>query len=171
MQVIGRIYKIISDETDYVYIGSTTHQLNKRFANHKSAYNAYLNNKGNYITSFEICKYIDAEIELIHEGLFDSKKDMEKLEGEIIRTTPNAINKCTPGLTLCESYKKYRDQNKEVISVKSKQYREQNKEVILAKKRQYREQNKEVIQERSKQYREQKKQNAMRNASDPETDI
>ena len=156
MQVIGRIYKITSSETDVVYVGSTVLQLNNRFQIHKSHYKTYSNNKSHYITSFELCKYTDAKIELIHEGLFDSKKDMEQLEGEIIRTTPNAVNKCIPGRTIQECKKKYREEHRESIKEKAKQYRNDNKD---------------IINEKAKQYREKKKKEVSHGESEPESDI
>ncbi len=80
-QIIGRVYRIISSECDGVYIGSTTQQLNTRFSDHKSHYKLYLHCKTTYVTSFEILKFTDANIKLVHEGVFDGKKDMEKFEG------------------------------------------------------------------------------------------
>ena len=113
--LIGRIYKITSNETDYIYIGSTTQDLKRRFTEHKSDY------KYNYyVSSSEICKYADAKIELIHEGLFIDRKDMEKFEGETIRTTSNAINKQIPGTTRQEQLQKYRDHNRDKINDKQK---------------------------------------------------
>ena len=43
------IYTIRSPYTNKFYIGSTTQILCKRLANHKSNYNSYLNDIGNYI--------------------------------------------------------------------------------------------------------------------------
>ncbi len=67
------------------------------------------------MTSFEVMKYTDAKIELIHEGIFDGKKDMEVLEGELIRTTPNAVNKVMVGRSRQETSKQYYEANKEAI--------------------------------------------------------
>ena len=103
-QIIGRIYKIVSSECDGCYVGSTTKQLSTRFSDHKSSYKRYLSGKGGYYTSFEVLKFVDASVELIHEGVFDSRKDMEHLEGELIRTTPNAMNKNVAGRTKKEHY-------------------------------------------------------------------
>jgi hypothetical protein len=99
VQVIGRIYKIVSSECDGCYIGSTTLQLSRRLSVHKCHYRAHLAGYGSYYTSFEVIKFADASIELIHEGVFDSKKDLEHLEGEMIRTTPNAVNERVAGRT------------------------------------------------------------------------
>ncbi len=99
VQIIGRIYKIVSSECDGCYIGSTVRQLNQRFSLHKYHYKRYSAGHFNYLTSFEVLKFADARIELIHEGVFDSKEDLETFEGETIRTTPNAVNKCIVGRT------------------------------------------------------------------------
>ena len=155
--IIGRIYKITSNETDYIYIGSTTQQLNVRFVGHKTKYKTYTKNNHEYITSFELCKYVDAKIELIHEGLFSDRKDMEKYEGDTIRTTPNAINKIVPGTTKQESAKKYYEQNKEAISERRKQYYEKNKEQSKQYTNQYIEQHREKINEQKRQNYKQKK--------------
>jgi predicted GIY-YIG superfamily endonuclease len=52
-QIFGRIYKIVSSETDDVYIGSTIRTLRERFKEHKERYNSYTMGK-KYTTSFEI---------------------------------------------------------------------------------------------------------------------
>ncbi len=125
-QIIGRIYKITSSECDGVYIGSTTKQLNVRFSNHKSHYKMYLAGNMNYLTSFEVLKFVDAQIELIHEGLFNGKKDMGKFDGDTIRTTPNAVNKIVAGRSLQEYY----EYNKEAILQNNQQYYETNQDAI-----------------------------------------
>ena len=99
VQIIGRIYKIVSSECDGCYIGSTMTQLSIRFSEHKAHYKKYLYGKSNYYSSFEVLKFADASIELVHEGVFDNKKDMVQLEGEMIRTTPNAVNERVAGRT------------------------------------------------------------------------
>ena len=130
--IIGRIYKITSSETDNLYIGSTTQQLNIRCKEHKSDYRRYVSGKSHYVSSFEICKYVDAKIELIHEGLFNDRSDMLQLEGEFIRTTPNCVNKYVVGRTL----KEYRETNKNQINERHKEYREANKNQIAEKRNQ-----------------------------------
>ena len=115
MQIIGRIYKIVSSECDGVYIGSTTLQLNTRFGVHKSHSKRYLAGKQHYVTSCEIMKFADAKIELVHEGVFDGRKDLEAFEGEIIRTTPNAVNKVIVGRSKKESRTQYCEANREAI--------------------------------------------------------
>jgi hypothetical protein len=119
VQIIGRIYKIVSSECDGCYIGSTTQQLSRRLCVHKSHYKRYLAGKCNYMTSFDVIKFADASIELVHEGVFDSKNDLEHLEGEIIQTTPNVVNKNIAGWT--GTKQEY-----------DKQYYQDNREALLA---------------------------------------
>ncbi len=117
VQIMGRIYKIVSRECDGCYIGSTTQQLSRRLSVHKCHYRAYLAGKSNYVASFEVLKFADASIELIHEGVFDSKIDLEHLEGEIIQTTPNALNKRIAGWTGTkqEYERRYYQNNRDAI--------------------------------------------------------
>ena len=154
--IIGRIYKITSNETNYIYIGSTTQQLNVRFQKHKVDYKRHSNNKFPYMSSFEIVKYTDAKIELIHEGLFEGRNDLENYERDTIRTSPNCVN----------IYKKKTDEEKKKIKQicnhknyeqnkeQYKEYYQQNKEYY----KQCREQNKHKYDsEYYKQYRKQRK--------------
>ena len=127
-QIIGRIYRMVSSECDGVYIGSTTQQLNVRFNEHKSHYKRYLLGKNNYVASFEIVKFADAKLELVHEGVFDGRKDLEQFEGELIRTTPNTVNQRLAG----RSKQEYYQNNKEALLQKQKQYGEANREAIRA---------------------------------------
>lgn len=96
-QIFGRIYTITSSETDVVYIGSTITTLSRRLEKHRSDYRRYLNNKGNYITSFELVKYADATIELVEERLFADMSEMHRLEGEHIGNADNCVNKMICG--------------------------------------------------------------------------
>lgn len=109
----GKIYRIVSDYTDDIYIGSTTGTLNKRLSVHKSHYKMYLDGKYCYMTSFEILKYTDAKIELIENFPSPSKKVLELREGYYIKNTPNVVNRCVVGRTRKETYNTYYQNNKE----------------------------------------------------------
>ena len=114
-QIIGRIYRLVSSECEGVYIGSTTLQLKARFCVHKCHYKMYVAGHHHYLTSYDILKFADAKIELVHEGVFDGRKDLEAFEGEIIRTTPNAVNKVIVGRSKKESRTQYCEANREAI--------------------------------------------------------
>jgi len=160
----GYVYKIISNQTDKCYVGSTINNINERFSKHKSKYKMYLNEKYHYVTSFEIMKYDDAKIILIDEIEFEIKKELHELEGKYIREL-NCVNRCISGRTnkewiednkehLKEQTKIYREKNKDIINEKQKYYREGNKELMKDKRRIYNEENKDIVKEKRRIYRE-----------------
>lgn len=62
-----KIYKIISPNTDLVYVGRTTQTLRRRFSLHRSDCKRYLAGNGNYYTSIKVLEHGDCSIELIEE--------------------------------------------------------------------------------------------------------
>lgn len=126
----GKIYAIRSPNTEQVYIGSTTQALSRRIAEHK--------NKPYETKSKIILEAGDAYIELIEEFPCDNKEQLNKREGEVMRATPNCINKQIAGRTHKESVKAYKDANKEKISEAGKVYREKNREKYNQYQREYR---------------------------------
>ena len=63
----GKVYKLISNQTDAVYYGSTIEDtLTNRLSGHRRGYKCWLNGKHYYyVTSFEILKYEDCKIILV----------------------------------------------------------------------------------------------------------
>ena len=158
----GKIYKITSIHTDLVYIGSTTQLLCKRLAGHVVHYKRYLNGKFRRVTSFEIIKLGDYKIELVEKYPCNDKEELLAREGEVIKNTPNCVNKIIVGRTqmqyradnkkeIAEKHKQYRADNKNEIAEKKKQYYDVNKEEIAEKKKQHYDANKEAINEKKKQ--------------------
>ena len=92
----GKIYQILSPNTDKVYIGSTTQPLHKRFYEHKSRFTK----PDHYNASCEVIKAGDAKIELIEEYPCENKMELERREGQISRTTQNVCNKHHAGQTI-----------------------------------------------------------------------
>lgn len=70
----GNIYKITSNETEQIYIGSTIQPLHKRLIQHRNKYKRYKNGTYHYLSSFEIVKYDDAIIILIENYPCKTKK-------------------------------------------------------------------------------------------------
>ena len=143
----SKIYSIRSYQTDEIYIGSTTQTLAKRFYMHKALYKRYLVGKFNYVSSFKLLVYDDAYIELLEAYPCNSKAELEKREGQLIREL-NCINKIIPGRTKKQyridnkdKLKRYRLDNKDKI----KQYRIDNKDKILVNHKQWRLANKDKI--------------------------
>ena len=105
---VGQVYKIWSSECDKVYVGSTKRLLRNRLSKHKYNFRAWQKGKGCYVTSFEIVKYDDAEIELIEEREFGDKQAMLECEKYWIQTL-DAVNKHRPIQTHDELIKQHRE--------------------------------------------------------------
>jgi hypothetical protein len=111
----GRIYKIVSENTDKVYIGSTTVQyLCKRLGNHK----AEPVEKG--CTSKQILDYGDVKIIEIEKYPCNSKKELEERESYLIKNTENFVNKIIPVRS--------KEELREMKKIHDKKYYENNKE-------------------------------------------
>ncbi len=143
----GKIYSIRSYLTDDVYYGSTCQKLSDRLSGHKRKYKQWLLNKELCnISSFRIFeKDIDAYIELLELYPCNSRIELCKKEGEIIRMN-TCINKKIAGRTT----KEFQQENKEQIAEQQKQYRQDNKEQIAEQKKQHYQDNKEQIATKTK---------------------
>ena len=130
----GRIYKIVSDLTDKIYIGSTCQTLCKRLAKHKGNYRESLNGGNIYITSFELFKLGETRIELIEDFPCERKEQLNAREGYHIKLNNDiCVNKIIAGRTKQE----YNKDNKAKISENEKQYRELNKAKANEKPKEY----------------------------------
>ena len=119
----GKIYIIYSPHSDNHYIGSCTTDLKTRLDRHIYYYEQF--NRGvkttHYISSFEVLKFGDVEIELICDYPSKNKKELEKAEGYVIRDFrknqgKNCVNQRVAGRTKNENY----HENKERISAERK---------------------------------------------------
>ena len=126
----SKIYVLRSHQTEKIYIGSTCNELRKRLHSHKTQYRRFNNKKYNiYYTSYEILKFDDCYIELYEKYPCTDRNELNKREGEIIRSL-DCVNKVIAGRTR----KQYNIDNKEYLKKYHQIYREKNKEII--KKRQ-----------------------------------
>ena len=125
-QIHGKIYKISSSETTDVYVGSTTKSYNARLCGHRYTYKADLKGHADEMKSYEVIEYVDAEIELLYEGVFDSVADLHRLEGEYIQATENCINKYVPGRTRSETARAHTEAHRENIKEQKNEYRLEN---------------------------------------------
>ena len=146
----GKIYKLVSDVTDEVYIGSCCVPLAKRLYRHKYRY-AYENlGKGFAGSSKELFKLGgNITIVLIEEFPCSNKMELERRERFWIEN-----NKCVNYRIPTRSQKEYRGANKDTIAEKGKEYRHVNGGKIAEKSKEYREANKDAIAEKKKEYRE-----------------
>ena len=152
----SKIYKIVCNKTNLVYIGSTTQKyLSDRLKGHRIAYKR---NKG-LTTANQILENGDYYIELIELVPCNSKDELlvrERYYFDVIE----CVNKMRPKRTLKEiedSNKEYYEKNKDVILVKQKIYVENNKEHIKIQTKKYRDEHKEHIKEQTKKYQDENK--------------
>jgi hypothetical protein len=122
----GKIYAIRSYQTDDVYYGSTTQSLSKRLSKHKESYKYWKNGKYHYVSSFEVIKLDDCYIELVEDYPCNSKSELERREGQIIRAHDDAINQRVAGRT----GKEWRMETVDTKKQYDMQYRKDNKEKI-----------------------------------------
>ena len=136
----AKIYSIRSrSRPDLIYIGSTTQGLAKRF----SCHNSHFRNNRLICSSKRVIEIGDAYIELIEPYACANRNELERREGEIIRSM-DCVNNQIPGRTIQE----YREDNKEHI----KQYREEHKEQSQQYGKQHYIDNKEEINRKHTQH-------------------
>jgi hypothetical protein len=146
----GKIYKIVCNKTNLVYIGSTTQKyLSSRLKGHVFDFKT----KRKIITSFKVLENNDYYIELVELYPCNSKDELlvrERYYFDIIE----CVNKCRPKSTIEEKKEqnnervnKYRDNNnnKEKITLMNKKYRDNNKEKESIRHQKYHQENKEKI--------------------------
>jgi hypothetical protein len=111
----SKIYKIVDNSSDLIYIGSTCKTLEQRLKGHESNYKLFKAGKYHFITSFKILENNNYKIELIKNYPCISKKELELEEGKAIKQLKsnglNIINKITVGQT----QKEYKQNNKDKI--------------------------------------------------------
>lgn len=143
----GKIYKMISEHTEEIYVGSTSQKLlSQRMNKHRQDYKGYLAGLLPYMTSFDIMKHDDATLILL-ESL--ECKDRDELRAReqywIDQLKENTVNKLKAYRSEeefkkqhNEAQKRYYEKNKEELKEKHKdyykQYREENKEKLYAKR-------------------------------------
>ena len=165
----GKIYKLIDNTNDNVYIGSTTKQfLSSRLAEHVNKYKQYLNGMSHFITSFKIIENGDFDIILLENcENCESKNDLHKRERFYIESI-HCVNKNIPLRTQKEYYtenidkfkqlrKQYNIDNHERLSesnkIHCKKYYSENNEQLKQNMKQYYYDHIEQHKENMKQYR------------------
>lgn len=137
----SKIYKIVSNHTDKIYIGSTIQLLCKRIYKHKKDYQYFQNNIGRYIRSFDLLELGDVDIILLENVKCESKEELHAKERYYIELNKElCVNKNIPTRT----DKEYRNDNIEKI----KQYANDNKEIRKEYKKEYYEKNIEKFKEK-----------------------
>lgn len=159
----GKIYKIVSNVSDKIYIGSTCQPLSKRLSRHRSLYKSYLKTKKGFTTSFSVLEEGNYEIILVENFPCSNQEELRKRERHFIESL-QCVNKVIPSRSASEYY----ETNKYIIKERKHKYYQNN--IDLMKKRaqlkyeanheyyqKYRDEHKEIIREVNQKYREQNK--------------
>jgi len=129
----GKIYTIRNPDSEKYYIGSTCEKyLSNRFGGHKSNYKKYLNGKYGNSSSFKLFELgiDDCYIELLELFPCNSRLELERREGELIRLHKNdVVNRCIVGRT----DKEYYQDNKDKLLEQMKEYYQDNRDKKLEK--------------------------------------
>eukprot|EP00971_Amphidinium_carterae_P097069 1921200-Amphidinium_carterae.1 len=159
----GKVYKILNNIDDEVYVGSTIESLSARMAKHRASTNK----------DYKLYQHMlnlgsdNFYIELIEDYPCDNVYQLRAKEGEWIRNI-GTLNKVISGRnsqqwysdnkeTVLSKCKAYREEHKDEIKIQKQKYRQDNLEQIRAKDRQKYINNKDSIKERVKEWREQHK--------------
>ncbi len=89
----GKIYKLVSVNSNQIYIGSTTQCLLKRMIQHRCAYKHFIYSSRSFQSSFDIFKEGNVSIELIKNFPCRNKNELENEENSFIQKEINCINK------------------------------------------------------------------------------
>ena len=125
----AKLYVIRSPSMNEVYIGTTCEPtLARRMAGHRTNSRRWKKGKTTYTSSCKLLALGDAYIELIEAYPCNSKDELHRREGELIRTMPDCVNNRIAGRSKYE----YRHDNAKQIAIKYKQYYQANAEKIKA---------------------------------------
>lgn len=125
----SKVYKLVNDCDDEVYVGSTTEPLHKRLYKHKQ--------KSKLCPDRRVYQHIlnvgwdTVHIVLIESFSCNSKEELLRRERHYIDELRPTLNMCLPLRTFHE----WRTENKEALKEKAKVYRTENIEVIKEKDR------------------------------------
>ena len=125
----GQIYCIRSPQTEMIYYGSSIQPLYKRFYGHNKDMRT-----GVYCSSQEILKLGDAYIEWVENFPCNSKKELDRREGQIQRENKDiCVNSSIAGRT----QKEWREDNKQGVAEYQKKYKEDNKQGVAEYQKKY----------------------------------
>jgi hypothetical protein len=152
----SKIYKIVDNTSDKVYIGSTCHKyLSQRLQKHLQNYRRYERGLERYVTSYSILKNNDYDIILIENVNCETVDQLKARERYHIENTPNCVNRNVPTRSDKEWHQQMYNKNKETILEERKQYYEENKEQIRERVNAYYHNNKEKRNEKHREWSKQ----------------
>ena len=121
----AKIYKIVSDQTDEIYIGSTCeHYLSTRLACHRVDLK-----RSRGVSSAKLLQYPDHKIVVLELYPCQNSKELRTRERYWVERLPNVINKARPIRTS--------EEKKRESLVRAKEYRNKHRDKYIAYLRKY----------------------------------
>ena len=150
----GKIYKVINDYNDDIYIGSTCDTLKTRFRKHQTDAEIKIDSNRPFYKLIREIGFNRFKIELIEDFPCLNINELRQREGHYIKELAT-LNKQIAGRTS----KMYYNDNIDDLKEKKKIYNEKNKEKLKEKRKEWCENNKESIKEYNKKYSDEHKEN------------
>jgi hypothetical protein len=125
---LGKIYRVVCNTTGLTYYGSTTQEtLARRMVKHRSDFKRFFEGKENMplLTCYQVLENNNYVILLVEEFPCKNKQELERREYYHILNN-ECVNKMYPTRTNVE----YREQNKDIISVRNMEYSLKNREKL-----------------------------------------
>ena len=130
----GKIYKLVNDSTNRIYIGSTTIPLKQRLSNHKSSNKRYRNGKGQYLSACDLFDDGEVTIELMEECPCDNRRALTVRERHHLdKNRSVCVNHNTPSRTIAE----YNENNKDAIRSYHRKYYTAHRPKLCKKSNEY----------------------------------
>jgi len=145
----GKIYKIVSDNIEGTYYGSTVDTLWSRFGTHNSKFRMWKKGSKAYCTSFKLIEAGNAKIFLVENYPCNSKIELTARERWYIENN-ECVNKNVPNRTWKEYQKDNKEKIKKYMKEYMKEYQKDNKDKLKEYKKEYRKDKKEKIKEYQK---------------------
>lgn len=160
----AKIYKIVDNKYTKCYIGSTCQDLSKRIAEHRRNFRCKQHHNVSVYQLFREFGIENCKIELIEHFPSNSKEELAKREGEIIRTT-ECVNKRVEGRTRKEYYQDncekilennryYQQDHRQEIHEQQNQHYKENRDKVLEERKRFYQANLTKILDRAKKYRQ-----------------
>jgi ribosomal protein S27AE len=126
----GKIYKIINDVDNEIYVGSTCEKLSMRMARHRKSRKELKKCNSKLYQHMNLIGIEHFKIYLIENYPCDNKEELERREGQIIKQF-GTLNSLIAGRTK----KEWCEDNKKHLIEYHKQWYKDNKEKIAEQKR------------------------------------
>ena len=141
----AKIYQVLNDLDDDVYIGSTCQSLSMRMVGHRKARTSTKHKNYKLYRKMNEIGVEHFYIELIKETPCDNKEQLRAIEGEYIRQS-GTLNSQIAGRTR----KEWQDEHIERKSQQNKINYQNNKPKVLERQKEYRENNPEEYKKQNK---------------------